>query len=80
MPIRHNLPLRMVSSAKHRRRLADLGPDTGCQQMPPYFRAATLYRHTGKLQVAREHLTMAVTMYREMGMHFYLEQGEAESK
>jgi len=36
-----------------------------------------LYRLTGKLQEAREHLTVAVTMYREMDMRFYLEQAEA---
>jgi tetratricopeptide (TPR) repeat protein len=37
-----------------------------------------LYRRTGKREQAREHLTTATTMYREMGMRFYLEQAEAE--
>jgi class 3 adenylate cyclase/tetratricopeptide (TPR) repeat protein len=36
-----------------------------------------LYRRTGKRQEAQEHLTTAMTMYREMGMRFYLEQAEA---
>jgi class 3 adenylate cyclase/tetratricopeptide (TPR) repeat protein len=38
----------------------------------------TLYRRTGDQAKAEEHLTTAVTMYREMGMGFYLAQAEAE--
>jgi tetratricopeptide (TPR) repeat protein len=37
-----------------------------------------LYRRTGKDDQAREHLTTATTMYREMGMTYWLEQAEAE--
>jgi hypothetical protein len=36
-----------------------------------------LYRRTSKPEQAREHLTTATTMYREMGMGFWLEQAEA---
>ena len=36
-----------------------------------------LYRRTGKREEAREHLTTATTMYREMDMGFYLAQAEA---
>ena len=36
-----------------------------------------LYRRTGKRQEAKEHLTTATAMYREMDMWFYLEQAEA---
>ena len=36
------------------------------------------YRRTGKRVRAREHLTTATTMYREMEMRFWLEQAEAE--
>ena len=39
-----------------------------------------LYRRTGKPERAREHLTAATTMYREMDMGFWLEQGEAEQR
>ena len=39
-----------------------------------------LYRRTGKREEAHEHLTTATTMYREMGMRFYLEQAEAEMR
>jgi class 3 adenylate cyclase/tetratricopeptide (TPR) repeat protein len=35
-----------------------------------------LYRRTGKREQAREHLTIATTMYREMDMSFWLEQAE----
>jgi tetratricopeptide (TPR) repeat protein len=38
---------------------------------------ATLYAHTGKREQAREHLRVATTMYREMGMTFWLEKAEA---
>jgi hypothetical protein len=37
-----------------------------------------LYRRTGKREQAREHLTTATTMYREMDMRFWLEKAEAE--
>jgi DNA-binding SARP family transcriptional activator len=36
-----------------------------------------LYRRTGKHEQAQEHLTTATTMYREMGMTYWLEQAEA---
>jgi tetratricopeptide (TPR) repeat protein len=39
-----------------------------------------LYRRTGKREEAREHLTTATTMYREMDMRFWLEQAEAEMR
>jgi hypothetical protein len=37
-----------------------------------------LHRRTVKREQAREHLTAATTMYREMGMRFWLEKVEAE--
>ena len=39
-----------------------------------------LYRRTGKREQAQEHLTTATTMYREMGMRFWLEKAEAETR
>jgi len=39
-----------------------------------------LYRRTGQREKAREHLTTATTMYREMGMTYWLEKAEAEMK
>jgi hypothetical protein len=39
-----------------------------------------VHRQTGKCQEAREHLTTATEMYREMDMPFWLEQAEVEMK
>jgi hypothetical protein len=39
-----------------------------------------LYRRTGKREQAQEHLTTATTMYREMGMTYWLERAETEMK
>jgi DNA-binding NtrC family response regulator/predicted ATPase/class 3 adenylate cyclase len=39
-----------------------------------------LYRRAGRREQAQEHLTTATTMYREMGMTYWLEQAEAEMK
>ncbi len=41
---------------------------------------AKLYRRTGQRAEADEHFTTATSMYREMGMRFWLEQAEAEMK
>ena len=35
---------------------------------------------SGRPEQAQEHLTTATTMYREMGMTYWLEQAERESK
>jgi DNA-binding SARP family transcriptional activator len=37
-----------------------------------------LYRRTGRLQEAHDHLATATTMFREMELTYYLEQAEAE--
>jgi Tetratricopeptide repeat len=39
-----------------------------------------LYLRTGKREQAREHLATATPMYREMGMTYWLEQAEAETR
>ena len=39
-----------------------------------------LHRRTGKREQAQEHLTTATTMYREMGMTYWLAQAEAETR
>jgi hypothetical protein len=41
---------------------------------------AKLSRRAGKSEQTREHLTIATTMYREMGMTYWLVQAEAEMK
>jgi hypothetical protein len=37
-----------------------------------------LYRRAGKREQARDHLTTATTMYREMDMRFWFDEAEAE--
>lgn len=43
-----------------------------------HFGLSKLYQRTAKHEQAREHLSIATSMYREMDMRFYLEQAEAE--
>jgi class 3 adenylate cyclase/tetratricopeptide (TPR) repeat protein len=43
-----------------------------------HFGLGKLCRRTGQHEQARDHLTTATTMYREMDMRFWLEQAEAE--
>ena len=38
-----------------------------------------LYRRTGQREQAHEHLSIATTLYREMGMQFWLEQAAGET-
>ena len=40
----------------------------------------TLYRRTGQREQAQDHLTTAMTLYREMDMRFWLEKAEAEMR
>jgi hypothetical protein len=44
----------------------------------PHLGLGKLYRRTGKREQAREPLTTATTMYREMGLTYWLEQAQAE--
>jgi hypothetical protein len=39
-----------------------------------------LYRRTGKREQASEHIITAATMYREMGMTYWLEQAEVADR
>ena len=39
-----------------------------------------LYRRTGKREQAQKHVATATTMYRDMGMTYWLEQAEAEMR
>ena len=42
-----------------------------------HFGLAKLYGRTSKREQARQHFTLATTMYREMDMQFWQEQAEA---
>ena len=39
-----------------------------------------VYRRTGNQHEAQQHLTTATTMYRDMGMTYWLEKAEAEMR
>jgi hypothetical protein len=43
-----------------------------------HFGLGKLYGCTGRREQAHEHLTIALAMYREMDVRFWLEQVEAE--
>ena len=44
-----------------------------------HLRLGKLYRRTGQREQATEHPTTATTMYREMGMTYWLEQAGAQA-
>jgi len=42
-----------------------------------HFGLSKLYERTGRSEQAREHRTISINLYRDMGMQFYLDQAEA---
>jgi class 3 adenylate cyclase/tetratricopeptide (TPR) repeat protein len=70
-----------IGEAHYRRALA-LAEPRGMRPLIAHchYGLSKLYQRTDKRDQAREHLTIATTMYREMDMHFYLEQAEAETR
>jgi class 3 adenylate cyclase/tetratricopeptide (TPR) repeat protein len=71
--------------AEARTRLEEAIATAAAHEMRPelahcYLALGKLYRRTGKREQAQEHLTIATTMYREMGMTYWLEKAEAEIK
>jgi tetratricopeptide (TPR) repeat protein len=72
----------VVAAAGHYHRALTLAQQLG---MPPlvahcHLGLGTLYRRTGDQAKAHEHLTTATTMYREMGMGFWLEKAEQDKR
>jgi hypothetical protein len=72
---------RVVSGVRYRQALAR-ADELGMRPLVAHCHLgyATLYRRTGDRDKAREHLTMAPTMYRGMDMRFSLEKAEAETR
>ena len=64
----------------HYRDVLALGQELGMRPLVAHCHLGLgkLYRRTGRPEQVKEHLTTAVTMYREMDMRFYLEQAEAQ--
>jgi len=67
-------------AAAHFRSALALASDLGMRPLVAHCHLGLgkLYRRTGKREQAQEHLTTATTMYREMGMQFWLEKTEKE--
>ncbi len=66
----------------HYRKALALGAELEMRPLVAHCHAglAKLYRRTGKRQEAQEHLATATTMYREMGMMYWLEKAEKERR
>lgn len=76
---RREPPASEEAMAHYRQALA-LADELGMRPIVAHCHLALgkLYRRTGKREQAREHLTTAATMYREMDMRFWLGPAEAE--
>jgi tetratricopeptide (TPR) repeat protein len=72
-------PAHPDASARYRETLA-MATELGMRPLIAHCHLGLgkLYRRTGKREQAQEHLTTATTMYRNMGMTYWLEQAEAE--
>jgi hypothetical protein len=69
------------SGARHYNAALALASDLGVLPLVAHclLGLGKLYRRAGESVKAEEHLQTATTMYREMGMTFWLEQAEAAS-
>jgi uncharacterized protein HemY len=69
-----------VKAEVHYRNARTLGDELGMRPLVAHCHLGLgkLYRRTDKREQAREHLAAATTMYRDMGMTYWLEKAEAE--
>jgi uncharacterized protein HemY len=69
-----------VKAEVHYRNARTLGDELGMRPLVAHCHLGLgkLYRRTDKREHAREHLAAATTMYRDMGMTYWLEKAEAE--
>jgi hypothetical protein len=67
-------------AATHYREASRLATELGMRPLVAHCHLGLgkLYRRTDKREQAQDHLATATTMYREMGMTYWLEQAEAE--
>src|SRR5262249_8701888 len=77
----HRDPPEVETAEQHYRQGLALAAELGMRPLVAHCHLGLgkLYRQTGQLEQAREHLAAAATMYREMGMTFWLAQAEAET-
>ena len=73
-------PLERETAEGHNRQAIALAEDIGLRPLVARSHDALgkLYRRVGKHETAQEHLSTAITMYRQMDMKFWLEQVETE--
>jgi predicted ATPase/class 3 adenylate cyclase len=73
-------PPEMARAEEHYGRALALADELGMRPLVAqcHLGLGALYQGTGDGGKAKEHLTTAATMYREMGMSFWLEKAEAE--
>jgi tetratricopeptide (TPR) repeat protein len=76
----HRGPLEVETAEAHYRQAMALATELGMRPLVAHCHLGLgrLYRRTGDATKAQEPLTTAATMYREMGMGFWLEKAEAE--
>jgi class 3 adenylate cyclase/tetratricopeptide (TPR) repeat protein len=75
-------PLDTVQAEAHYRQALVLADELGMRPLTAHCHSglANLYRRTGKSSEWNEHFRIATTMYREMGMTYWLEKVEAEMR
>jgi sugar phosphate isomerase/epimerase len=73
-------PPALEEAVQHYREALVLASELGMRPLVAHCHLGLgkLDRRTGEREPAQEHLTTAMTMYREMDMRFWLEQAEAE--
>ena len=74
------LPAEAATAAARFHEAAELAGTLGMRPLVAHCHLGLgkLYRRTGDEAKAKEHLTTAATLYREMGMSFWLEKADAE--
>ena len=78
----HRDPPEIETAEEHYRQGLALAAECGMRPLVAhcYLGLGRLCLHTGKREPAQDHLTTAMTMYRELDMNFWLEQTEAETR
>jgi tetratricopeptide (TPR) repeat protein len=78
----HRDPSEVETAEQHYRQGLALAAELGMRPLVAHclLGLGQLYRRTDKREQAREHLATATTMYREIGMTYWLEKAEAEAK
>jgi tetratricopeptide (TPR) repeat protein len=76
----HDQPPDVAGAEGHYRAAMALANSLGMRPLVAHCHLGLgkLYRRTDKREQAQEHLATATTMYREMGMTYWLEKAEAE--